>query len=66
MARALVRRAERLAVDLSAREPVNEIAVKYLNRLSDFLFVAARWANDPRRPGGEGDVLWVPGKNRGN
>lgn len=65
LARAQVRRAERLAVDLAAGDVVNEAVIRYLNRLSDYLFVAARWANDPARPGGTGDVLWVPGKNRG-
>ena len=43
-----------------ALEPVNPEAVRYLNRLSDWLFVAARVAND----GGAADVLWVPGANR--
>ena len=41
-------------------ESVNPAAVKYLNRLSDWFFVAARMAND----GGKADVLWVPGANR--
>lgn len=60
--RTVVRRAERLAVALLAREPheVNAEAVKYLNRLSDLLFVLARAANE----NGARDVLWVPGKNR--
>lgn len=58
--RTVSRRAERLAVELSASEPVNEAAVKYLNRLSDWFFVAARTANN----GGKDDVLWVPGANR--
>jgi cob(I)alamin adenosyltransferase len=39
---------------------VNEAALRYVNRLSDFLFVAARYANDK----GKADVTWVPGKNR--
>jgi cob(I)alamin adenosyltransferase len=62
LARTVVRRAERLAVELAGRseERVSAEAVKYLNRLSDFLFVAARAAND----NGKADVLWVPGKNR--
>lgn len=62
LARTICRRAERLAVALAAKpeERVSEPAVKYLNRLSDFLFVAARVANDD----GRADVLWVPGKNR--
>ncbi len=62
LARTVVRRAERLTVAL-AQEPaehVNAEAVKYLNRASDFLFVAARAVND----NGKADVLWVPGKNR--
>lgn len=56
------RRAERAAVRLShvEDEPVSGPALKYLNRLSDFLFVAARHANDQ----GKGDVLWVPGGTR--
>lgn len=58
LCRTVCRRAERLAVRLAAREPVNPAAVRYLNRLSDWFFVAARTAN----PGG--DVLWVPGANR--
>ncbi|MFD3191970.1 cob(I)yrinic acid a,c-diamide adenosyltransferase [Sedimentitalea sp. HM32M-2] len=58
--RTVARRAERLAVELAGTEPVNPAAVKYLNRLSDWFFVAARTAND----GGKADVLWVPGANR--
>lgn len=54
------RRAERLAVELATMEAVNPAAVKYLNRLSDWFFVAARIANDD----GKADVLWVPGANR--
>lgn len=60
LSRTVSRRAERLAVELSQIEPVNPAAVKYLNRLSDWLFVASRVAND----GGAADVLWVPGANR--
>ena len=62
LARTMARRAERLVVELSRRpgESVGEEAMKYVNRLSDFLFVAARAAND----NGARDVLWVPGKNR--
>lgn len=61
-ARTVVRRAERNAVALTQEpeEIVNPLAVKYLNRLSDFLFVASRWVNDR----GRADVLWVPGANR--
>ena len=58
--RTVARRAERLTVELAAREPVNPEAVHYINRLSDFLFVAARVMNDD----GAADVLWVPGQNR--
>jgi cob(I)alamin adenosyltransferase len=58
--RTVARRAERAATALAAAEPVNPEAGRYLNRLSDWLFVAARVAND----GGRADVLWVPGANR--
>ena len=62
LARTVCRRAERLVVALDAKpsETVSPVAVKYLNRLSDFLFVAARHANHK----GARDVLWVPGKTR--
>jgi cob(I)alamin adenosyltransferase len=60
LARTVARRAERLVVALAAAEPVNPDAVKYLNRLSDHLFVLGRHVND----GGKRDVLWVPGANR--
>ncbi|CTQ31930.1 cob(I)yrinic acid a,c-diamide adenosyltransferase [Jannaschia rubra] len=60
LCRTVTRRAERLAVDLAAGGDVNDAAVKYLNRLSDWFFVASRIANDD----GRGDVLWVPGANR--
>ncbi|MES2906072.1 MAG: cob(I)yrinic acid a,c-diamide adenosyltransferase [Pseudomonadota bacterium] len=62
LARTIARRAERLMVALSATdgEEVNAAALKYINRLSDFFFVAARYMNAQ----GEGDVLWVPGQNR--
>jgi len=55
-----VRRAERLTVALAAAEPVNPLAVVYLNRLSDHLFVLGRFLNDK----GARDVLWVPGAHR--
>lgn len=60
--RTVCRRAECLIVELAAQdnEPVSEYVFQYLNRLSDLLFVAARYVNDR----GEADVLWVPGKNR--
>jgi cob(I)alamin adenosyltransferase len=58
-ARTIARRAERLVTALAEREPVSEPARRYVNRLSDFLFVAARVANLA-----EGDVLWAPGKTR--
>ena len=58
--RTVARRAERLTVELATMESVNPAAVKYLNRLSDWFFVAARIANDD----GKADVLWVPGANR--
>lgn len=60
VARAIVRRAERRAVALAEAETVNPEAIRYLNRLSDFLFVAARAAN--AREGG--DMIWIPGENR--
>ena len=59
-ARTVARRAERLAVELAAEEGVNPAAVRYLNRLSDWFFCAARMANDA----GRADILWVPGANR--
>lgn len=59
-ARTVTRRAERALVALDGHEPLNPAAIVYINRLSDFLFVAARFANDQ----GAGDVLWVPGENR--
>ena len=60
LARTVVRRAERGAVALNAVEPLNDAALRYLNRLSDLLFVLGRQQND----GGAADVLWVPGANR--
>jgi cob(I)alamin adenosyltransferase len=59
-ARTVVRRAERLTTELAAREPVSPVAIQFLNRLSDHLFVLARHLNDR----GRADVLWVPGRNR--
>jgi len=60
LARTVVRRAERLTVALAAAEPVNPLAVVYLNRLSDHLFVLGRFLNVK----GARDVLWVPGAHR--
>jgi cob(I)alamin adenosyltransferase len=62
LARTACRRAERVAVALADSEPgqVSQLALNYLNRLSDLLFVAARWSNDR----GAGDVLWTPGATR--
>jgi cob(I)alamin adenosyltransferase len=62
LARTVCRRAERLMVELKDQpgETVTPAAIKYVNRLSDFFFVAARFANDK----GAADVLWVPGQNR--
>jgi len=62
IARTVARRAERQMVELARMEgeAVSREALAYINRLSDFLFVAARWTNDK----GKSDVLWVPGKNR--
>ncbi|MEM7472393.1 MAG: cob(I)yrinic acid a,c-diamide adenosyltransferase [Pseudomonadota bacterium] len=60
LCRTVSRRAERLTVELATMESVNDSAVKYLNRLSDWFFVASRIANND----GKDDVLWVPGANR--
>ena len=62
LSRTIARRAERLIVELAGKdkETVNGEAIKYINRLSDFLFVSARRLND----NGGADVLWIPGKNR--
>ncbi|EAU42267.1 hypothetical protein FP2506_05496 [Fulvimarina pelagi HTCC2506] len=59
-ARTVARRVERLMVALSKKEPVADTALRYVNRLSDHLFVCGRIANDE----GKADVLWVPGKSR--
>ena len=63
-ARTVCRRAERLMVHLAVQpqEEVGEPALKYVNRLSDFLFVASRYVNGK----GKADILWVPGQNRGD
>lgn len=62
MARTICRRAERLMVSLAAEpnETVSPVALQYVNRLSDLLFVASRYVNDR----GRSDILWVPGQNR--
>ena len=60
LCRTISRRAERMTVELASQESVNTHATKYLNRLSDWFFVAGRIANDDGRK----DVLWVPGANR--
>ena len=62
LARTICRRAERIMVELKDKpgETVTAASLKYVNRLSDFLFVASRHANDK----GKRDVLWVPGQNR--
>ena len=62
VARTVSRRAERIMVELAAlpNEQVSKAALQYINRLSDFLFVAGRFVNDR----GKDDILWVPGKNR--
>ena len=60
LCRTVARRAERTLVALNAAEPLNPEALRFVNRLSDFFFVAARRAN----AAGSGDVLWVPGQNR--
>jgi len=60
LARTVARRAEREMTALAETGPVNPQAIKYINRLSDHLFVLSRYVNDR----GAQDVLWVPGKNR--
>jgi cob(I)alamin adenosyltransferase len=60
LCRTVSRRAERLSVALARDEDINAAALRYLNRLSDWFFVAGRIANDD----GAADILWVPGANR--
>ena len=60
LARTVARRAERLMTELATNQKVNPEAIKYMNRLSDHLFVLARYLNDT----GKADILWIPGKNR--
>jgi cob(I)alamin adenosyltransferase len=63
LARTVCRRAERCMVHLASGEAVSDFARKYVNRLSDLMFVLGRALN---KAGGRGDVLWVQGKNRGS
>jgi cob(I)alamin adenosyltransferase len=60
LARTVARRAERLMTALAEKNPINPVAIKYINRLSDHLFVLARYLNDR----GKADILWRPGANR--
>ncbi len=60
LCRTVSRRAERMTVELAGQEAINASALQYLNRLSDWFFVAGRIANDD----GRADILWVPGANR--
>jgi len=60
LARTVVRRCERLLTELATQETLNDETIKYVNRLSDHLFVLSRHVND----GGKLDVLWVPGGNQ--
>jgi cob(I)alamin adenosyltransferase len=60
LARTITRRAERLMVELADNEKVNPAALRYINRLSDFLFVIGRHVNND----GQTDILWLPGQNR--
>jgi cob(I)alamin adenosyltransferase len=60
LARTVARRAERLICELAEEEQVNPAAIRYINRVSDHLFVLARWENEK----GLRDILWVPGGNR--
>jgi len=60
LARTVARRAEREMVELATKETINPMALKYINRLSDHLFVLARHLNDR----GTTDILWIPGSNR--
>lgn len=60
LARTIVRRAERIAVEASETDPLGDLPIKYLNRLSDHLFVLSRHCNARAN----GDILWTPGANR--
>ena len=59
LARTITRRCERTLVQLNSKEKMNPEIIQYINRLSDFLFVAARIENIK-----DGDILWVPNKNK--
>jgi len=61
LARTVARKAERLIISLSKKEKINPVAIKYINRLSDHLFVIARLVNKQNK---QDDILWVPGKSR--
>ena len=61
LARTSARKAERLIIGLSQKEKINPICIKYINRLSDHLFVIARFVNKQNK---KNDILWVPGKSR--
>ena len=63
LARTIVRRAERDCVDAAGETPINPLAIHYLNRLSDHLFMMGRHCNRTEG-GGDGDLLWVPAANR--
>jgi cob(I)alamin adenosyltransferase len=60
LARTIARRAERAMTTLAVKSPVNPIAIKYINRLSDHFFVLARYLNGR----GKADILWRPGAHR--
>ena len=61
LARTIARKAERLIISLSQKEKINPVTIKYINRLSDHLFVIARLVNKQKK---KEDILWVPGKSR--
>ena len=61
LARTVARKAERQIISLSKKEEINPVAIKYINRLSDHLFVIARLVNKQNK---KDDILWVPGKSR--
>ena len=61
LARTSARKAERLIIALSQKEKINPVSIKYINRLSDHLFVIARLVNKNKN---QEDILWVPGKSR--